>query len=283
MVFLTALQKFKNRHQRLTNQLELTGDCSAITRASSEGKATAEPPTSGGRGSRRAGQPREGEAPAEPANLGRARLLPSRPTLGGRGSCRAGQPREGEAPAEPANLGRARLPPSRRTQTHNELFGSAGASPSHWDATQPPSEGEAPAEPQDANAQQALRLSRSFALPKGRNGTTLGRARLPPSRRMQTHNKLFGSAGASPSHRDATQPPSEGEAPAEPQDANAQRTIRLSRSFALPQGRNATTSGGRGSCRAAGCKRTTSYSAQQELRPPEGTQCNNLGRTMLLP
>gem|GEM_PF-4636046 len=70
--------------------------------------------------------PREGEAPAEPSTLGRARLLPSRPTLGrarlppsrqpsgGRGSRRAGKPREGEAPAEPPNLGRARLPPSRQ-------------------------------------------------------------------------------------------------------------------------------------------------------------------------
>jgi hypothetical protein len=45
---------------------------------------------SGGRGSRRAGNP-----------------------SGGRGSRRAAKPREGEAPAEPPNLGRARLPPSR--------------------------------------------------------------------------------------------------------------------------------------------------------------------------
>jgi len=118
----------------------------------------------------------------------------------------------------------------------------------------------------------AARLSRSFALPKGRNATTLGgrgsrraarrkrttsytaqqelrpptgtqrnhlgRARLPPSRTMQTHNKLYGSAGASPSHWDGTEQPREGEAPAEPHDANAQQAIRLSRSFALPKGQH---------------------------------------------
>ena len=120
----------------------------------------------GGRGSRRAVNPREGEAPAEPTNpregeapaepatLGRARLPPSRQTSGGRGSrradtpsggrgsCRAVNPREGEAPAEPQTLGRARLPPSRHTlgsasllpsrriQPLDELCGSSGVSPS---------------------------------------------------------------------------------------------------------------------------------------------------------
>ena len=78
-----------------------------------EGEAPAEPSTLGRARLPPSHQPWEGEAPAEPTNPGRARLPPSRQPLGGRGSRRATNPREGEAPAEPANPGRARLPPSR--------------------------------------------------------------------------------------------------------------------------------------------------------------------------
>jgi hypothetical protein len=67
---------------------------------------------------------------------------------------------------------------------------------------------------------------------------------------------VFGSAGASPSQRD--------EAPAEPRESGGLTGVRLSRSFALPKGR--------GTSRTEGIQRTDRDSAQQELRPPEGTR-----------
>ena len=99
----------------------------------------------GGRGSCRAGPLWEGEAPAEPAPCGSARLLPSRSplgsaslppsrsTLGGRGSRRAaGFNRHASSSAQqelrpPAG---PRLPPNRGSERPCKQFGSAGASPS---------------------------------------------------------------------------------------------------------------------------------------------------------
>jgi hypothetical protein len=134
---------------------------------------------------------------------------------------------EGEAAAEPRNVegrgscraakrGRARLLPSRGSQRPDGCFGSAGASPSR------------------RGGQTAVRLSRSFALPKGRPDGCFGSAGASPSRRGgQTGVRLsrsfalpkgrpdgcFGSAGASPSRR------------------GGQTGVRLSGSFALPKGR----------------------------------------------
>ena len=107
--------------------------------------------------SRRAVPLWEGEAPAEPAPFGRARLLPSRPPLGARGSCRAVPPLgSASLPPSRSTLGgrgsrRAagfnrhasssaqqelrppagpRLPPNRGSERPCKQFGSAGASPS---------------------------------------------------------------------------------------------------------------------------------------------------------
>jgi hypothetical protein len=91
-----------------------------------------------------------------------------------------------------------------------------------------------------------------------RAGPRFGRARLLPSRRIQSPCKQSGSAGASPSRR--------AEAAAESREPAARQAIRLSRSFALPEGR--------GCRRIEGAKGQTSSSAQQELRPPGGPQHN---------
>jgi len=85
-----------------------------------------------------------------------------------------------------------------------------------------------------------------------------GGPRLPPNRESQRPDEQFGSAGASPSRR--------AEAAAESREPAARRAVRLSRSFALPEGR--------GCRRIEGAKCQTSNSAQQELRPPAGPQHN---------
>ena len=126
-----------------------------------------------------------------PPPFGSASLPPSRSPLGGRGSCRAVPP-----------LG-ARV--SRR----------AGQ----------PWEGEAPAEPQDSIAMQAVRLSRSFALPEGRGSRRIERAKGQTSSSAQQELRPPGG----PQHnRDC-----EREAPAEPQDFTTRRAVQLSRRFAL--------------------------------------------------
>jgi|GEM_PF-1750325 len=139
----------------------------------------------GGRGSRRAGQPREGEAPAEPATPreGEAPAEPANPWEG-QAPAEPANPWEGEAPAEPAN-------PAREGEAPAEP-------PTPWEGEAPaepatPREGEAPAEPANPlggrgsrragnpsggrgscravgfSSQAAVRLSGSFALPKGQH------------------------------------------------------------------------------------------------------------------
>ena len=149
----------------------------------------------------------------QPRLLGRARLLPSRKVVF---SFRAPQRHP---------LGRARLQPSRTTRLTFPSLSSA--------ATSSPREGEAPAEPQfntnlspippahwhirtvqtqpNCSAQQELRP------PKTQQRRLLGRARLLPSRNsIPTSARSFLPTGTSGRYK-------------------RNRTVRLSRSFALPE------------------------------------------------
>jgi hypothetical protein len=161
-----------------------------------------------------------------PPPFGSASLPPSRPPLGGRGSCRAVPPLGARGSCRAAGFNRhasssaqqelrppegPRLPPNRGSERPDKQFGSAGASPSRRT--------EAAAESRERKARQAVRLSRSFALPKGRGCRRIEGAkghasssaqqelrppegpRLPPNRGSERPDKQFDSAGASPSRR----------------------------------------------------------------------------------
>ena len=151
---------------------------------------------------------REGEAPAEPDALGRARLLPSRTSLGGRGSCRAGR------------LGRARLPPSRTPLGGRGSCRAAGENQRvllcffcvglfHHGKTR--------------NTRKKEGVTVALFADAG-----LGKARLVARRGIQ--GRGWGSA-----QRELRPPKNPGKDHKEPRDqANWQR-VRLSRSFALPR------------------------------------------------